>query len=351
MGRRVLITGVASDLATLLARDLEQRDDVDYVVGVDVREPRGDLQRTEFVRADIRNPLVARLITATDVDTVVHMSVAPAPASVGGRTRMKEQNVIGTMQLLAACQKAEALRKVVVKSSTAVYGSDYADPALFREDVTPRELPNSGYGKDMIEIEGYARGFGRRRRDATLTILRFANFVGPHVDSAMTRYFSLPVVPSVLGYDPRLQLCHEDDALGVLRRSITEDHPGTFNVAGPGVLYLSQAARIAGRVPVPVALPFVNLVAAFVKRSRRIDFSPEQLRFLQFGRAGDITRLREDFGYEPRYSTRAAFEDFVARRRIRGIIDRDAAARLERELFDFIQRKSGEPAGARGTST
>ena len=343
-GRRVLITGIATDLAGLFAQELERRDDVEYVVGIDVREPKAELDRTEFVRADIRNPLVARVITATDVDTVVHMSVVHAPGLAGGRTRMKEQNVIGTMQLLAACQKADGMRKVVLKSTTAVYGSDFGDPALFREEATPRTPPKSGYSKDAAEVEAYARSFGRRRRDATLTILRFANFVGPTLDSAMTRYFSLPVMPTVLGFDPRVQLCHEEDALAVLTSAVFDDKPGIFNVAGPGVLYLSQMIRIAGRLPLRVPLPFVNLAAAAVRRARRVEFSPEQLRFLQFGRAGDITRLREVFGYEPKYSSRAAFEDFVARRRIRGIIDRDVAARWERELYEFIKRKGSERA-------
>jgi UDP-glucose 4-epimerase len=80
---------------------------------------------------------------------------------------MKEQNVIGVMQLLAACQKAPSVRKFVLKSTTAVYGSDYTDPALFREEQTPKVPPSSGFAKDATEIEGYARAFGRRRRDVT----------------------------------------------------------------------------------------------------------------------------------------------------------------------------------------
>ncbi|MFX9946995.1 NAD-dependent dehydratase, partial [Acinetobacter baumannii] len=92
----------------------------------------------------------------------------------------------------------------------------------------------SGYAKDAVEVEGYARAFGRRRPDATLSILRFANFIGPGVDSPLTRYFALPVVPTVLGYDPRLQLVHIDDAATVLERATLGDYPGISNVAGPG---------------------------------------------------------------------------------------------------------------------
>ncbi len=342
VGRRVLITGIATELAGMFARQLEAREDVEYVVGVDVREPHHDLTRTEFVRADIRNPLVSKVLNAAEVDTIVHMSTVSAPSSAGGRSRMKEQNVIGAMQLLAAAQKSESVKRFVLKSTTAVYGSDYTDPALFREEDTPRIPPKSGFAKDATEIEGYARAFGRRRKDVSLTMLRFANFLGGQMESALGAFFGLPVIPSVLGYDPRLQFCHEDDAVEVLLRATLEDHPGIYNVAGPGILYLSQCVRLAGRVPAPIPLPLVSAVAGMVKRSKRVDFSPEQLKFLQFGRVGDTARLRRDFGYEPRYSSRAAFEDFIARRRISGLVDRDEVIRWERELYDFIQRKGQE---------
>jgi UDP-glucose 4-epimerase len=341
-GRRVLITGISGELAGQLATRLEADDRVAYLAGVDLREPQHDLARTEFVRADLRNPLVAKVVESSRVDTIVHLSITAAPVRAGGRARMKELNVIGTMQLLGAAQKAQRLRKVVMKSTTAVYGSNYADPALFREDVEPGGAPRSGYSKDAVEIEGYARGFGRRRKDVALTILRFANFIGPTVDTPLTRYFALPVVPTVLGYDPRLQLCHEADAVEILYRSVVEDHAGIYNVAGPGIVYLSQAIRVAGKPSVPIPLPFVNSLGGLVRRTGRVDFSPEQLQFLLFGRVGDIDRLRTEFGYEPQYSTRAALADFLGARRIAALLDRDTALRWERELYDFITRKNAE---------
>src|SRR5438093_4195620 len=111
MGQRVLITGVSRFMGGKLAQRLEQDPEVEYVVGVDLDEPEVDLDRTEYVRADIRNPLVVKVLQTTEVDTVVHLNVVATPTRVGGRTAMKEINVIGAMQLLAACQTAERIRK------------------------------------------------------------------------------------------------------------------------------------------------------------------------------------------------------------------------------------------------
>lgn len=340
--RRVLITGISGMLAGGLAQQLERDPSVIEIIGVDVQEPRVELTRTEFVRADLRNPLVSRIVATTGVDTVVHTAIMAGPGAAGSRSRMKEQNVIGSMQLLAACQQSPDVRTFVLKSSTAVYGSDFDDPGLFREDEVPTPPPSTGFASDVAEIERYTRTFGRRRDDVAITILRFANFLGGQMDSVLGSFFALPVVPSVFGFDPRLQFVHEDDGVEVLRRAVLEHHPGVFNVAGPGVVYLSQCVRKAGRVQVPVPLPMVSAVASAVRRGRRVDFSPEQLRFLQFGRAVDISRLEQEFGWTPRWSTAEAFDDFIGRRRIRAIVKREDVVRLERDLYDFLQRKGQE---------
>src|ERR1700712_4244659 len=139
MARRVLITGVARHLGGRLAQILSASPEVEVVVGVDTTAPKADLGRTEFVRADIRNPIIAKVINTERIDTVVHMNLIATPERAGGRTAMKEINVIGSMQLLAACQKGPSVRKLVLKSTTAIYGSSSHDPAMFPEECEPGE--------------------------------------------------------------------------------------------------------------------------------------------------------------------------------------------------------------------
>jgi UDP-glucose 4-epimerase len=337
--RRVLVTGVSRFLGGSLASRLAADPGIEAVIGVDTVEPRGDLGRTEFVRADVRSPKIAGVIADAGVDTVVHLSVVATPLTVGGRTAMKEINVIGTMQLLAACQKSPTVRKLVLKSTTAVYGSSPKDPALFTEDMEPRRLPRTGYAKDSVEVEGYVRGFGRRRPDVALTVLRFTNFVGPRIDTPLTRYFSLPVVPTVFGFDPRIQFCHEDDAVEVLRLATVEDRPGIFNVGGSGVLLLSQAIRRAGRVSLPVLEPLVNLVGQGFRRAGLVDYSPEQMRFLEHGRVADTTRLREQFGYTPAWTSLEAFDDYVRARGLNRLVNPDTVADVEAAVLSRLSSR------------
>ncbi len=310
VGRVVLVTGVSRDLGRRFARAAASDPAVERVIGVDVVPPRGDIGDVSFVRADIRNPVIAKVIAKEDVDTVVHMSVIATPGSAGGRNTMKELNVIGTMQLLAACQKAPGLQNLVVKSTTTVYGASSRDPAMFTEDMEPRRAPLAGYAKDVAEIEGYVRGFARRRPDVRVTLIRAANVVGPHVTSPITSYFRLPVIPTVFGHDPRLQFLHERDLLGVLQHAVAHDVPGTFNVAGDGVLMLSQAIRRLQRPSVAMPAAALGSLGSALRSARLADFSPEQMAFLTYGRGVDTRAMREVLKFEPAFSTAEAFADF-----------------------------------------
>ncbi|MEV8530061.1 NAD-dependent epimerase/dehydratase family protein [Streptomyces sp. NPDC052000] len=332
MGKVVLVTGVARQLGGRLVRRIQRDPEVDRVIGVDVVRPGHHLGGADFVRADIRQPAIAKVLAEHGVDTVVHMDVTGTPlSSGGGRATVKETNVIGTMQLLGACQKSPTVKRLVVKSSTSVYGSAPRDPAVFTETTPPKSLPSGGFAKDAVEVEGYVRGFARRRPDVAVCVLRFANILGPGADSPLAEYFSLPVLPTVFGYDPRLQFVHEDDVIDVLRIASGEPrrgtlNSGTFNVAGEGVLLLSQCSRRLGRPTVPVMLPAVRWVGTALRTVGVTDFSPEQIRLLTHGRVVSTIQMRETLGYEPKYTTAETFADF-ARSRGPGLLPPDSLAR------------------------
>ncbi|MDQ4145601.1 MAG: NAD-dependent epimerase/dehydratase family protein [Actinomycetota bacterium] len=336
--RRVLITGVSGFLGLRLAKRLEADPQVGHLVGVDLEEPPVEIKGLEFIEVDIRNPRVARVLESTEVDTLVHTNITSSPSRLGGRSQMKENNVIGTLQLLAAAQRAERLTKVIMKSSSAVYGSSPREPSIIGEDHAARQVDLAGYGKDCAEAETYARDFGRRRRDVDLVVLRTQNVVGPTVNTNIKRYLSLPVVPTALGFDPRLQLLHEEDAVEAFYQSMVTDCRGIFNIAADGIVYLSKALRMLGRIQLPLPLPAAQFTANSLRRFGLVDFPLDQLKMILYGRVVSTRRAKETFGFAPRYTTEDALSDV---RDEQGAVDEEQLSSRpawERELLDYLKQ-------------
>ena len=325
MGRTVLVTGATRQLGGHFVRHVRHHPAVSRVIAVDTRTPGHPLGGAEFVRADIRRPTILATLVAHAVDTVVHLDLGPAPGPTGGRSAAKERNVLGTLQLLGACQKLPSLRRLVVGSSTQVYGHPGRGPALLDEDAPPTAPGAGGFAQDVAEVEEYVRGFARRRPEVAVTVLRFAHLLGAGVDSPLAAYFRLPVLPTILGYDPRLQFLHEHDALEVLTRAVAWSGagaegsaqgaalgPGTFNVAGEGVLLLSQAARRLGRPTLPLARPLTPWLGSALRAAGVPGLSAEQFALLTHGRVVRTARLRAALGGPLEYTTAEALADFAA---------------------------------------
>jgi len=164
------------------------------------------------------------------------------------------------------------------------------------------------------------------------------------VVSPMASYFRLPVVPTVLGYDARMQFVHQDDLDRVLRHAVLADIPGTFNIAGDGFLMLSQALRRLQRATVPLPGFAVGQLGSVLRQARLADFSPEQLSFLTFGRGIDTTRMRTELGFEPEYTTAEAFADFASSMPASSRISERAVA----GLADLLPDDRGPVGASRG---
>jgi UDP-glucose 4-epimerase len=327
--RRVLITGVGSFLGSELARRLESDPEIEYVAGLDDRPPRARLERTDFIEADIRSPIIGKLIPQARVDTIVHNKIVRRPGpGMSGRSA-HDINVIGSLQLLAACEKSETLRAIVVRGSAGVYGAEPSAPQFYTEEMARLYPLRTRFQRDVAEIENYFDTFSRRHPRIVCTMLRYQPSVGPSLDSQITRYLSMPVVPTFMGFDPRLQFIHELDAIEALVAAIKNPVRGPVNVAAPGTIGLTKLVRMAAKPTAPLLPPFFGPLTDAAQRVGAEALSDDFRRLLRYGRAVDISRLVDEVGYEPRLDTVDAVKDYIRAERGKQLLPtiRDLVAR------------------------
>jgi UDP-glucose 4-epimerase len=349
--RRILVTGLSTYWGGRLAQALEAFPEVEAVVGVDSEEPQVELDRTEYVKVGAQHALLRRVVEAAEIDTVVDTrlvtdSVRTSPG------KAHENNVIGTMNILAACSGADSpVRKVVFKSSTHFYGCEQDDPAFFDETMGRPHPPRTPIERDIVEAEASVNEFAEKHPDVDVTILRFSNVLGPDVRTSHTALFSLPVVPMILGFDPRYQFVHEDEVVHALEHAAGHAVPGVFNVAGDGVLALTEVAGLLGKPYVPMLPPWGTGLAAAALRRVGIRIPPEMLAQLRFGRGVDNRRFKAT-GFRYQHTSRETVLKLGEHLRLHPVVrGAQEPYRYEREVEEFLRwsphvRNAREKGGA-----
>jgi UDP-glucose 4-epimerase len=336
MGKRVLITGLSTFWGGRVAQALEKDPEVEVIVGLDTHEPKVQLERTEFVRADQSYSILARIVQATQVDTILHTFLVVDSTRMSG-TKMHEINVIGTMNLLAAAGAPDSsVRHIVVKSSTLVYGSSMQNPNWFREEMTRPSPPKTRVERSLIEVEGYLSDFAEDNPHVVVSLLRFSNVLGTDIITPISKALRLPATPAIFGYDPMLQFVEEDDVVRSIEFVMHNQVPGVYNVAGDGRLPWSECAAMCNKRLVPMP-PVLTGYAAMPLELIGVDLPPELLDLLRYGRGADNRRLKRA-GFNYRYTSAGAVQSFAEASRLRGAVgDSRPAYRYERDVEAFFR--------------
>jgi UDP-glucose 4-epimerase len=336
VGKRVLITGLATFWGGLVARALEKDPTVDVLIGLDTREPSVELERTEYVRTDENYSILSRIVQAARIDTIVHTFLVVDSTSMRART-MHEINVIGTMNLFAAASTpGSSVRDVLVKSSAYVYGAAKEDPVWFSEETPRSHPPRSRVERTLEQVEGYVRDFAEDNPHVNVTLLRFSNVLGPDIVTPISRALELPLVPSLFGYDPRFQFVHEEDVIRSILFVLERRLPGIYNVAGDGLLPWTEVVRICGKRTFPIAPYGASLVTMPLKRIG-VELPDEVLDLLRYGRGIDNRRLKRA-GFDYQYTSAGSVEAFVEALRLRSTVGAvEPQYTYERDVEQFFR--------------
>ncbi|HEX9290794.1 MAG TPA: SDR family oxidoreductase [Anaeromyxobacteraceae bacterium] len=298
MPRLVAITGIAGNLGKALARLLHTET---RITGIDRRPFLDRPKDVEHHQVDLRKRKVEDVFRRRQVEALIHLGIMHDP-----RTPFSEAhsfNILGTQKMLELCVQ-HGVRKVVVLSSANVYGP-LPDNSNFLTEETPL-MAADRYSdlRDLIEVDMLAQSFLWKHPEIETVVLRPVHIVGPTVRNAPSNYLRLERPVTVLGFDPMVQLIHEDDVCRAMALALRPGVRGVYNVTGPGEVPLSAVLKELGRRPVPVPHFLVRAMLRRAFEARLTSFPPEEVDHIQYLCVVDGSRGARDLGYAPRHSLR-----------------------------------------------
>lgn len=306
----VAITGVAHYWGELLAICLEEDPQVEKVIALDREAPRIKLDKLEWIKVEMLNPVLPDILETNRIGTLFHTDI------IKRRTYNEEvfqHNLLGTMHLFSACANA-GVRKIVLKSSTRVYGARHDNPNFIEEGWPIRPGHRYQYNRDYYEIEDYCREFGRDYPEVDLVVLRFAHGLGPTSRTPLSDYLETRSVTTLLGFDPLFQIIHEDDLVRATYHAFRQVKRGVFNVAPDGVMPLSRILRKTGRIPIPLPHPVAYRMMDAATLFRMINPFPLEIDFLRYSCVVSNEKMRQEMKFKPQYTTEQALDDYVQHR-------------------------------------
>ncbi len=305
---KVLITGIGGNLGRAVARRLHRSYEV---IGIDRRRVRHMPKDIDIEQVDIRRRRTEDVFRRQRIDAVVHLNIMHDP-----RSRQEEHhqfNIVGTQKLFGLCAE-HRVPKVVVLSSADVYGPDARNNQFLTEESALMGGQKFEAIRDLIALDMFCNTFFWRHPEIETVILRPVHIIG-RVNNAPSRYLRLERPPTIMGFDPMLQLIHVEDVVTAIERALTPGIRGVYNIAGPSPVPLSFVLDALGRSPQPLPEPVLKMLLKTAWSLKISDWPVPELdhikyvcmvddglarRRLGFAHAHDLESILREVEQEPR---------------------------------------------------
>jgi len=308
------ITGVSGYLGWKLAERLVEHADLDIILGIDIVEPKASLKGLKFRKADIRDPDIGGLFRRNSIDTVFHLAFVVKP--IHDLRLMFDIDYNGTRNILEKAYEAGVKRMVAI-SSTLAYGAHKDNPPRLKEDAPLRGNRNFPYAFHKAIVDRLVQRFATEHPQMVITTLRPCTILGPGVNNYVSRMLFMPVVLSVSGYNPHVQLLHERDFIEACLVASDMEMKGAFNIAGHGTLRVSDIASMTGARPIPVPPCMLYPLLEFMWRIHMpgIEVNSAYLDYVRYPFVADTSKARDFLGFQPAYSSIDTLKETIRSRK------------------------------------
>jgi len=312
--QKVFITGVSGYFGQKLASYLNQKEDVQHIIGIDINPPQHLPAKMEFIEHDVRDDMYP-LLSERKVDWAIHTAYILPP--MHSKRFMEDVNINGTKNFLDACAKS-GVGHLVQCSSTTAYGFHPDNPPLLTEESPLRGNDDFTYAKNKKELEFLCRDFRKEHPGIRLTVVRPCFVVGPGFDNPLSRHLLKKIVMLPSDGLP-FQYVHEDDLVEIIYRLLREGMDGEYNVAADGTITFDEMVRMLGnwqlKLPPPIIYPLNNF-AWFLRLKFLTEFPSPAMNMMRYPWIASNEKIKKTLNYRFKYTTREAFEDFA--RQVKG---------------------------------
>lgn len=307
----IAVTGSSGYIGTALIRKLEEQDWVKNILAIDIRPPHQSFSsRVTFVQQNVRSSM-AELFRKHSIDTVVHLAFILQPGH--NERDIRAINVEGTQQLLQSSTAAN-VQQIIYLSSTTIYGAHPDNPPQLTEDSPIRPVKGFQYGQDKALTDRLVGEFAKAHPDIKTVILRGCPVLGSNADNFISRAFSKPLLIALSGFDPHLQLLHEEDLTQTMIYSIQHDVSGLYNIAGNDVIRWSEMGRILKRKVLKLPPAILIRITEATWRLRLQSESPGAgLLFIQYPWSVSTEKIQRELGIRFQFSARDTLLAFANR--------------------------------------
>ena len=310
--KTILITGAAGFIGRKLLARLAAAPDKYAVIGTDLREPPGLPAGVRFLTGNLLDQAATTKIVAdTRPDVIVHLAAIVVPPPGMSRETMRQIDVDGTRCLLDAALAA-GTKQFIVTSSGAAYGYHADNPQWLTEDLPPRGNPEFAYSDHKRLVEEMLADYRAKHPGLSQLVLRPGTVLGADVGNQITAIFAKPRVIGVRGSDSPFVFIWDQDLVDIIVRGIDTGKGGVYNVAGDGAVPLPEVARMLGKPYIAVPPGLLKVLLSLLHPLGLVPWGPEQIMFLQYRPVLLNTKLKSEFGYTPRMTSREAFAALLA---------------------------------------
>ncbi|MCA9523580.1 MAG: SDR family oxidoreductase [Myxococcales bacterium] len=298
---KILITGISGKLGQLLAARLHRDSEI---IGIDRRPFRRRPKDVDHNQIDIRRKKAEDIFRTQSIAAVFHMGIIHDPRK--NSEEHHTMNLIGTQKILDYVERYR-IPKLVFLSSANIYGARATNSQFLNEESPLMAATSFHQIRDLVSVDMLVNSFFWKHPEVETVILRPVHIIGD-VSNAPSNYLRLPVVPTILGFDPMVQVIHEEDVVEALTLALRPGIRGVFNIVGPSPVPLSQIIAILGKPNLRLPLPVFRPTLERLWKLKLTSFPPPEIDFIRFTCMVDGGRANRVLEYKPLKSLRETLE-------------------------------------------